>query len=86
MFVLEMPSTAPWASGAVAGVERTDDDQRRHGQDNERVDKHADHRDRALLVRALDIGQRVRMRRGAMPASFENRPRLAPWLMAVLSA
>ena len=50
---------------AVAGVERTDDDQRRHGQDNERVDKHADHRDRALLVRALDIGQRVRMRRGA---------------------
>ena len=50
---------------AVAGVERGDDDERRHGQDDERVDEHADHCDRALLVRALDVGQRMRVRRGA---------------------
>ena len=50
---------------AVAGVERGDDDERRHGQDDERVDEHANHCDRALLVRALDVGQRMRVRRGA---------------------
>ena len=47
---------------AVAGVKRGDDDKRRHRQHDERIDEHADHCDRALLVRIFDVGQRVRVR------------------------
>ena len=47
---------------AVAGVEDGDGDQRGDGDDDERVHEHGDHRDDALLMRVLHIGQRMRVR------------------------
>ena len=50
---------------AVARVERGDDDEGGHGEDDEGVDKHARHGGDALLVRGLDVGLRVGVRGGA---------------------
>ena len=57
------------------------------GQHHEGIDEHADHGHAALthgaqatLARACAWGVEP------IPASLENRPRFAPWLMAIFSA
>ena len=44
---------------AVSRVESGDDDERVEGQDDEGIDEHTDHGDNALIVRALDVRERV---------------------------
>ena len=50
---------------AVAYVQHADDDESRHGDDDDRVDEHADHGDDTLVMRVFDVSERVGMRRGA---------------------
>ena len=49
-----------------------------HGQDNEGINKDTDHRYFTLILRVLDIGNRMGMRVEPIPASLEKRPRATP--------
>lgn len=65
-----MPSAAPPAKGAVAGIQGGDDHQRGHGKNQEGVDEYPDHGDHTLLMRGFDLGHGVGMGGGA-----HTRPR-----------
>ena len=45
--------------GTALSVEGGDDDERVEGQDDEGIDEHTDHGDNALIVRALDVRERM---------------------------
>lgn len=51
-------STA-FVEGTALSVEGGDDDERVEGQDDEGIDEHTNHGDNALIVRALDVRERV---------------------------
>lgn len=63
--------------GAVLNVHSRDNNQSGHGNHNERVNENADESNNTLLVRIANVGLRMRMSVEPIPASLENKPRLA---------